>query len=144
MSQKQENMMFEFDRLSRVIRRQKHNKRPIRRGSLRILNIIQDNPKISTKEVAERLDIRVSSLNEHLSLLIDKELIVRTQNEKDRRTYGLELTPQGSDLLEGLKKEKRAFYEKVEQILNDEERETMTRLLRKLSEGLKKEDCQCQ
>lgn len=45
--------------------------------------------------MAERLDIRVSSLNEHLSRLIERELIVRLQNEEDSRSYGLELTPKG-------------------------------------------------
>lgn len=94
--------------------------------------------------MAERLDIRVSSLNEHLSRLIERELIVRLQNEEDSRSYGLELTTRGRELLATLLNQKKEFYEKVDQILDDQERETMTLLLRKLSERLKKEDNQCQ
>ncbi len=41
-SQKQEIMMFEFDRLARVIRRQQHNNRPIRSGSMRLKKRLND------------------------------------------------------------------------------------------------------
>lgn len=94
--------------------------------------------------MVERTDIRVSSLNEHLSRLIGRELIVRLQNEEDSRSDGLELTTKGRGLLATLLNQKKEFYEKVQQILDDQERETMTLLLRKLSESLKKEDNQCQ
>ena len=94
--------------------------------------------------MAERTDIRVSSLNEHLSRLIERELIVRLQNEEDSRSYGLELTTRGRELLATLLNQKKEFYEKVQQILDDQEHETMTFLLRKLSERLKKEDNLCQ
>lgn len=94
--------------------------------------------------MAERTDIRVSSLNEHLSRLIERELIVRLQNEEDSRSYGLELTTRGRELLATLLNQKKEFYEKVDQILDDQEHDTMTLLLRKLSERLKKEDNQCQ
>ena len=83
-------------------------------------------------------------MNEHLSRLIERELIVRLQNEEDSRSYGLELTTRGRELLATLLNQKKEFYEKVQQILDDQEHETMTFLLRKLSERLKKEDNQCQ
>ncbi len=83
-------------------------------------------------------------MNEHLSRLIERELIVRLQNEEDSRSYGLELTTRGRELLATLLNQKKEFYEKVQQILDDQEHETMTFLLRKLSERLKKEDNLCQ
>lgn len=83
-------------------------------------------------------------MNEHLSRLIERELIVRLQNEEDSRSYGLELTTRGRELLATLLNQKKEFYEKVQQILDDQEHETMTFLSRKLSERLKKEDNQCQ
>ena len=47
--------MFELDRLMRVIKRG----RPIRRGSTRLLRLIQQQPMITSTQCAEALDIRV-------------------------------------------------------------------------------------
>lgn len=129
---KQENMMFELDRLMRVIKRG----RPIRRGSTRLLRLIQQQPMITSTQCAEALDIRVSSINERVLRLVEKGLVKREALESDRRRNGLMITKLGEDALLSLQQERDRFNDKINEILTGDERSQLSILLRKLSDGL--------
>lgn len=129
---KQENMMFELDRLMRVIKRG----RPIRRGSTRLLRLIQQQPMITSTQCAEALDIRVSSINERVLRLVEKGLVKREALKSDRRRNGLMITKLGEDALLSLQQERDRFNDKINEILTGDERSQLSILLRKLSDGL--------
>lgn len=131
---KQDNLIYKLDHLNRVIRRG----RPIRRGGYRLLRLIQETPMISSQECAQQLDIRVTSINERLSRLIDKGLVIREPFEDDKRKTGLMITQLGQDTLFSLQQEKKDFTEKIESILTQEEINNLGNLLDKLTEGLRR------
>lgn len=124
--------MFELDRLMRVIKRG----RPIRRGSTRLLRLIQQQPMITSTQCAEALDIRVSSINERVLRLVEKGLVKREALKSDRRRNGLMITKLGEDALLSLQQERDRFNDKINEILTEDERSQLSILLRKLSDGL--------
>ena len=124
--------MFELDRLMRVIKRG----RPIRRGSTRLLRLIQQQPMITSTQCAEALDIRVSSINERVLRLVEKGLVKREALKSDRRRNGLMITKLGEDALLSLQQERDRFNDKINEILTGDERSQLSILLRKLSDGL--------
>ena len=124
--------MFELDRLMRVIKRG----RTIRRGSTRLLRLIQQQPMITSTQCAEALDIRVSSINERVLRLVEKGLVKREALKSDRRRNGLMITKLGEDALLSLQHERDHFNDKINEILTEDERSQLSILLRKLSDGL--------
>lgn len=126
-------VLNQLDRVHRVMRR---GKGTLRRGSWRILRTIQKHPHMTTKSLADVLDIRVSSLNERVSRLIEKAWVKRIRNPKDQRTYLLEITDLGILELEGMRREREQHRARVESILSEEERESLIGLLGKLADGL--------
>lgn len=134
---KQNNMIFELDRLMRIMRRGRRTGR----GNVRLLKTIKENPDISVKECANLLDIRVSSLNERLSRLIDQKLVVREPLESDKRVNGLTITQTGEDFLVKRQQDREEVHQKIGQILTENEQETLTVLLKKLADGLGDSTC---
>ena len=118
--------MFELDRLMRVIKRG----RPIRRGSTRLLRLIQQQPMITSTQCAEALDIRVSSINERVLRLVEKGLVKREALKSDRRRNGLMITKLGEDALLSLQQERDRFNDKINEIVTEDERSQLSILLR--------------
>ena len=68
------------------------------RGRGRIIALLQLKDGISTKEISQILDIRVSSTNEVLSKMEDAGLIERKPSETDRRVMLVYLTDKGREV----------------------------------------------
>ena len=68
------------------------------RGRGRIIALLQLKDGISTKEISQILDIRVSSTNEVLSKMEDAGLIERRPSEADRRIMLVYLTDKGREV----------------------------------------------
>lgn len=101
-----------------------------------MLAIIQKHELISTRELAELLDMRPSSLNEKLVDLEKDELISRTRNENDQRIFMIQLNTKGVEQLEAIKQERISFNSKVAGILSEDEAIQLSKLAMKLSDGL--------
>lgn len=132
---KTQTLLDQFDRINRLMRRQKNINMP-RRGR-RFLELIQQNPNITTKDLALKLDIRVSSLNERLNRYIDSGLVERKRNEEDMRTFGLSLTESGQNRLNDLKDQQASLNENLKTILDSQEQTQLSTLLDKLIDGLR-------
>lgn len=132
---KTQTLLDQFDRINRLMRRQKNINMP-RRGC-RFLELIQQNPNITTKDLALKLDIRVSSLNERLNRYIDSGLVERKRNEEDMRTFGLSLTESGQNRLNDLKDQQASLNENLKTILDSQEQTQLSTLLDKLIDGLR-------
>ena len=63
----------------------------------RIMRILQDNPDLTQRELAEKLGVSVGGLNYCLNALIDKGWVKMQnfQNSKNKFKYVYLLTPQG-------------------------------------------------
>ena len=65
--------------------------------SFRIMRILQENPDVTQRELAEKLGMSVGGLNYCLKALIDKGFVKMQnfQNSKNKFKYVYLLTPQG-------------------------------------------------
>ena len=131
-----ENMLASLDRVMRLLRRGHSTNSHGGRSVHRMLAIIQRHEGISTRELAELLDMRPSSLNEKLVDLEHDELILRTRNGHDQRIFMIQLQAKGIEQLEAIKQERVAFNTKVAGILSETEAMELSKLATKLSDGL--------
>lgn len=102
----------------------------ISRMELHILLLVQARPDIILREVRDDLDIPNSTLTGIIDRLEKSGLIERTINPRDRRSFGLMLTPEGKEIR---KEHDRVMVEVASKVLctldTEEERRTLTGLL---------------
>ncbi|WP_422081398.1 MarR family winged helix-turn-helix transcriptional regulator [Ulvibacterium sp.] len=60
-----------------------------------VLKTLYDNPKLTQREIAERVFKDHASITRMIDLLVNKGFLERSLNPDDRRRYALELTPMG-------------------------------------------------
>lgn len=133
---REEAMLNSIDRVMRLLRRRPQDKQHLGRGVYRLLRRINENEGITTRELAESLGMRTSSLNERLSRLEQENIISRERDSKDQRIFIVKLNEGGVALLNELNEERRQMNSFIGKILTDEEIETMTKLAIKLGDGL--------
>lgn len=134
--QTQEKMLASLDRVMRLLKRCPTSRSRHGRGVYRLLTIINETNNTSTRDLAELLDVRPSSLNERLVLLEQEELIRRERDPNDQRVFLAELLPKGKQHLDTIIQEQRKFNEELGKILTKEESETFVFLTEKLAKGL--------
>ncbi len=102
----------------------------------RILEPIEQHEEVSTRELAEILDVRPSSLNEMLSRMEQDGLIMRRRDPQDQRVFLVSLTQEGSSQMQQLREATAKSYSVIGQILSVQEQQTLVSLCRKLANGL--------
>ena len=102
----------------------------------RLLSILKENSNLSSRELAELLDIRPSSLTELLTKLEQEQLVVRTPDENDRRVIRVSLTEKGTEREEQIAAERTAHLEKFSACFTAEEAEQFCALCDKLAAHL--------
>ena len=100
------------------------------------MNILAGESKLSQKEMQERLRIQAGSLSELVSKLEAKGLLTRERDESDKRKISLKITPDGLEAVNRPPKE--AEGQDPFTVLNEEEQETLRRLLTKILENKEK------
>lgn len=104
------------------------------RGSQkRILIILREVEKITQSELTERLRIQPGSASEVVGKLEAAGLIVRTQNEMDRRTTDVSLTDAGKVAAQEAWEQREKRHNQMFVCLNDEEKNTLLGLLEKVN-----------
>lgn len=99
----------------------------------RILIILRESGTITQKELTERLGIQPGSASEILSKLENAGLIVRIQNETDKRTTDILLTDLGEELALEAAEQRRKRHEEMFSCLTSEEKTMLLSLLEKVS-----------
>ena len=98
-----------------------------------VLSILSKNGPMAQKDLLEMLMIQPGSLSELLSKLEEKDLLIRKEDENDRRKVILTLTEEGQNAVAGSAKESDQEGEKdLFAVLNEEEKNTLKSLLKKL------------
>ncbi|MDE5908027.1 MAG: MarR family transcriptional regulator [Lachnospiraceae bacterium] len=95
----------------------------------RILIILNESETITQRDLTERLGIKPGSASEILSKLESAGLIIRTQNETDRRTTDVCLTDSGRKLAQEALEQRQKRHEEMFSCLSGEERQELLSLL---------------
>lgn len=94
--------------------------------------------------LAERLRIAPRSATEVVDALQDKDLIRRTPSPGDRRAVAVEVTPAGAELRDEMRRvlgaSRKARADDLFSTLDEDERERLTVLLRRLVAAAEKDD----
>lgn len=106
-------------------------------SELSVLKAASKYPNSALKEIGEYLDIPGSTLTSIVDRLEKRNLVRRTINKENRRSYALELTKDGIELSNQHEEAEKELWEKVLMSLNEDvERETLINLLDKISKGI--------
>ena len=136
-----ELLYLKFVQISHIIdkRNKRFNEKTITQGQGRILTILQRKDGISTKDLSEILDIRVTSLNESLNKLEQKRYIKKIPSEKDKRVLLIYLTKKGHEF-EFLKPKDVDIFDCLNNHEKDELYECLNKILVEYHEKIKSEN----
>lgn len=126
--------------MHRVSHRDYRMRGGIYHGQAKLLVEISKNDGASQRELAEKLDVRPSSMTEMLSKLENNGFIFRKQDQKDQRVSHIHLTDEGKKIVEEVEKSKDEFEKNFFSALTEDEREQLLLLIEKLCSGLENDD----
>ena len=98
----------------------------------RILIILNELKTITQRDLTEHLGIKPGSASEILSKMEASGLIVRTQNETDRRTTDVSLTDTGRELAVEALAQRQRRHEEMFSCISEEEKEKLLSLLERI------------
>jgi DNA-binding MarR family transcriptional regulator len=104
-------------------------------GQFGVLTLIGANPGLSQSALARAVGIERSTMVAVIDRLQARSLVQRRPSTADRRSYALTLSAAGWRLLARLKPIVRDHDTRIARNLNDDERATLIRLLRRLREA---------
>ena len=142
---KNKNLVDSVFRLMRNIRRRPSSVPHRSRGYNRLLGIINQNDGSSSRELAEMMDIRPSSLAGLISNLEEDKVIERKRDENDQRILRVFINDAGKARIAKME-ENASKIDDFLDILSQEESESFIFLCNKLSDGLEeriKEEGEC-
>lgn len=134
------NLFNALQRLNRQMHRQSHRMMPpkdgLHRGQIHLLHLISQNDGIIQRDLAERLDMRPSSLTEMLTGLEQNSYIVRKQDEKDKRIIHVYVAEAGKTAIDGFSQANDKLADSLFSCLTTEEMEKMIELVDRINTNL--------
>lgn len=103
---------------------------------LRKINSL-DNPTIS--KLAKAMEVSKPSASNMVYKIVEKGLLKTKASSQDGRVCLLELTDKGKKVVEIENWADRRFFEKIQEILDEEELEVLERIFEKIAAGLEEE-----
>lgn len=131
-------LLIAMHRLGRQLHRashQGHHHNHYREQS-HLLILIAENDGIMQRDLAEKMDVRPSSMTEMITKMEKAGFISRQQDERDQRIMHIFLTEKGKSSVEDSQKNDIMLTASLFQGLTDEEITEMLRLTEKLSAHL--------
>lgn len=133
---REEHLLDQLDRIIRLLRRRPAGKQHLARGAHRLLKAVEAHDGITTRELADTLELRPSSLNERLLRLEKEEILIRERDPSDQRMYAVRILPKGERYLEEMNEERKKRSAALRTLLTEEEMRQMVKLTNKLADGL--------
>ena len=99
-----------------------------------ILRRLVQSPGISQRELATALGMHASRLVAVLDEMESLGLLIREANAEDRRTYSLQVTPKGREMMEQIAAISQQHNEALCAALNEEERALLVGLLQRIAD----------
>jgi DNA-binding MarR family transcriptional regulator len=93
---------------------------PMTMGDRQVLKMVAAKSDIILREIREALGMPNSTLTSAIDRLEDRGLVHRTVSKRDRRSYGLELTPGGRAYMQLQNQAEEAFAVHVLDVLETE------------------------
>lgn len=91
---------------------------------------------INGRQLSQRMNINPGTISLYVQRLVQKGLVQREQDQKDRRNWWLDLTETGHDVFEEMIITAVEYTRDFLSTLNETEQETLHKLLLKASHGL--------
>lgn len=104
-------------------------------GQFGVLVLISENSGLNQTRLGKGLGVDRSTVVAVIDRLEERGLVVRTPAPSDRRSYALQLSPGGRDLLARAKDLIADHEDRISAPLSEQERKTLRTLLGKLSES---------
>ncbi|AYD40791.1 MarR family transcriptional regulator [Clostridium fermenticellae] len=103
-----------------------------------IIAIVYDKPDIILREICDFLSVPKSSMTSMIDRLEKRDYIKRIISNRDRRSYGVELTEKGRKVQNQHEQYKRMIFEKIiDSLDSNEEQEEFVRLVDKITANIK-------
>lgn len=126
------DIMDYVSRLARFVRRGGMGGQKLPRSAYMVLRVLENLERIQMSELAEKLDIRASSLSEIVSKMTHHELIEREKDEADSRIAYVSMTEKGRGLLKQNDEVYSALQDELNEVLTTEEQEQFALISEKL------------
>jgi DNA-binding MarR family transcriptional regulator len=126
--------------MHRTAHRGIHSKGGFKHGRTNLLALILENDGISQRDLAQRLDMRPSSVTEMIVKMESEGLVTRRQDENDQRVMRVYLTEEGKNYACNIDKDINSFMDSIFGVLTETEREQMFTITEKLCKNLEKLD----
>jgi DNA-binding MarR family transcriptional regulator len=107
----------------------------IRPAQFSVLTVIERNPGLTQSQVAEALGIKRTNFVGMLDALEARGLTERRQAARDKRSYALYLTAEGSALMRKLKPVLKAHESRVVALVGEDGRDRLVELLHEIADG---------
>lgn len=107
-----------------------------------VLETLYEHGRMPVQDLCTNILIPNSSMTYVLDRLEIKGKIKRIRCNEDRRTFHIELSSNGKELMEDLLPKHNLYMKKFLSILNDNELLTLQDLLERISENIKDRDCE--
>ena len=96
-----------------------------------------DVEPLRLNDLADRMGVSAPTASRSVDALHELGLVERVPDPRDRRALRIDLTPSGRKLLEERKARAQAAFEPAVAALSDAERETLSELLRRMSDAVR-------
>ena len=110
--------------------------RPMGGSVGRLLACVAENPRVSSRDLCEILDLRPSSLSEMLARAEREGWIIRTVDEEDRRIQRVDLSPKGQAFIAEMEAARERDAARKTACFTEEEKAQFCALCNRLSEHL--------
>ncbi|MGD6815873.1 MarR family winged helix-turn-helix transcriptional regulator [Metabacillus sp. 84] len=133
-----EELLYEMEGLLRKVFRQLRNgintilEKEISRNEFFILRDLHCCGPLKASDLSKKLDVSASHISSMSDSLVEKELVVRSRDETDRRIIKLTLTSKGEKTWLELEKKKTDYLFDRFESLEEKELETLVFLFKKL------------
>lgn len=104
---------------------------------LKVIIFLGKNGEERMKDIAEHMNLVVSSLTSIADKLVEKKYVERRRSKSDRRIVRLSLTKKGQNFFSELREIKKTKGKEILSLLNDEDKKVYVELMRKMVERSK-------
>ncbi|MBQ9988942.1 MAG: MarR family transcriptional regulator [Clostridia bacterium] len=132
--ERMQRMMDALVRMARNVRRRPEGAEKLTQGQLRVMRRIALGEEKSLSVLAMEIGVRPSSLTEMMDKLEARGLVTRSRWEADQRVMRVKLTEAGQKVAQ--EAENLRAGASINDILTESEKETLTMLCNKLSDGM--------
>ncbi|MEL4012788.1 MarR family winged helix-turn-helix transcriptional regulator [Dryocola clanedunensis] len=129
-------LITDVSRLARQIFFQRRTDNQLTQSQGRAIGLLSLNEGIRQVELAELMDLTPMSVMRVVDQLVERDLIERRQDCKDRRAFLLYLRPEAHKQLAQIKKESEALWREVLNTLEPEKVEVFVQALEEVRENL--------